>query len=519
MKTFFVSYATADEAWASWVAWVLEEAGFSVVLQAWDFRPGSNFMLDIQRALQQAERIIVILSPAYVESDYASAEWAAGVATDPTGIARKVVPVRVERCEPPGLLRAITYIDLVDQHDEELARKKLLDGLTRLRMKPEKPPPYPGATRPRIAPNHPAFPAGAVLSKAQPAPYIPRLTAEVTELDLRRFVQASFEQIRRYFEHGLRELKASDPRFDAEFQLVHAMKFIAEVYVEGKQRCSAKLWLNSSLGRDLAIGYAEGPGLQVEQDTQFNEILVASADEEGLYLKASMSTGASLGQDSSLLHPERMSAEQAAAYLWHRFIQKLIPPSRGATPQRSAARVRSTNDSPSMVADAPWSEPSPPPRSPQTQAIKLELWREYMRAEIPPLFGLEFSEAIWNTGFVPTAQHVFLLVTLEKGAMVGEHQYKDHFLSPDRFQWESQNRTTQGGKHGRLLRNHAKEGVQVHLFVRVSKQRRSTGGAAPFVYCGPVFFESWKGEKPITVVWKLSEPVPKDLRETLKVPA
>lgn len=42
MKDFFISYNSADRTWAEWIAWQLEEAGYTTVLQAWDFRPGSN---------------------------------------------------------------------------------------------------------------------------------------------------------------------------------------------------------------------------------------------------------------------------------------------------------------------------------------------------------------------------------------------------------------------------------------------------------------------------------------------
>jgi hypothetical protein len=42
MKDFFVSYNRADRDWAEWIAWQLEEAGYSVVIQDWDFRPGEN---------------------------------------------------------------------------------------------------------------------------------------------------------------------------------------------------------------------------------------------------------------------------------------------------------------------------------------------------------------------------------------------------------------------------------------------------------------------------------------------
>jgi hypothetical protein len=43
-----------------------------------------------------------------------------------------------------------------------------------------------------------------------------------------------------------------------------------------------------------------------------------------------------------------------------------------------------------------------------------ELWRSYMREEIPTLFGDTFSDSIWNQGFVARPPNLFLLVTLEK---------------------------------------------------------------------------------------------------------
>ena len=37
---FFVSYTQADRNWAEWIAWVLEEDGRKVLVQAWDFVAG-----------------------------------------------------------------------------------------------------------------------------------------------------------------------------------------------------------------------------------------------------------------------------------------------------------------------------------------------------------------------------------------------------------------------------------------------------------------------------------------------
>ncbi|HRH87594.1 MAG TPA: toll/interleukin-1 receptor domain-containing protein [Rubrivivax sp.] len=136
MKDFFVSYSAADRAWAEWIAWQLEAAGWSVVVQAWDFQPGSNFALEMSRALVNTQRTIAVLSPAFLVSDFTAPEWAATFARDPTGALHSLVPVRVRECSPTGLLAPIVYIDLVGVSSPIDARKRLLDGI-KARLKPE----------------------------------------------------------------------------------------------------------------------------------------------------------------------------------------------------------------------------------------------------------------------------------------------------------------------------------------------------------------------------------------------
>ena len=95
MKDFFISYNKADREWAEWIAWQLEEAGYTTVLQAWDFRPGSNFVLEMQRARTEAQRTIAVLSPDYLAAPFTQPEWAAAFARDPTGEKGLLLPVRV----------------------------------------------------------------------------------------------------------------------------------------------------------------------------------------------------------------------------------------------------------------------------------------------------------------------------------------------------------------------------------------------------------------------------------------
>jgi hypothetical protein len=167
-RDFFISYNRADERWAEWIAWALDEAGFSHYFQKWDFRPGGNFVLDMQRAALDSKRTLLVLSNAYLGALYTQPEWAAAFAQDPTGAKRLVLPVRVEPCTPAGMLAPIVYCDLVGLA-EDAARERLLEAL-RDSGKPERPPAFPG-TDAGAAPAGPAgFPGHAVARPAQADP-------------------------------------------------------------------------------------------------------------------------------------------------------------------------------------------------------------------------------------------------------------------------------------------------------------------------------------------------------------
>ncbi|WP_322756786.1 TIR domain-containing protein, partial [Frankia sp. Cas3] len=158
---FFVSYTGVDAAWAEWIAWQLEarvrfgERSARVFVQAWDLVPGTNWAASMQLALPVSARVVPVLSPTYLtDSRYGNAEWLAIWPEDPEGLNRRIVPVRVADCQPEGLLRSTTYIDLVG-HDETAAADRLLAGITgsvRGRAKPAVAPPFPGAAA------RPAFP-------------------------------------------------------------------------------------------------------------------------------------------------------------------------------------------------------------------------------------------------------------------------------------------------------------------------------------------------------------------------
>jgi hypothetical protein len=318
---YFISYTSTDKAWAEWIGWVLEAAGSSVLLQAWDFVPGSNFVLEMQRAAASARRTIAVLSPDYLTSRFAAPEWAAAFAQDPEGLSRRLVPVRVRDCVLEGMLQTIVHIDLVGL-DEAAARKRLTDGLGAKRGKPDQAPPFPGSTPAgQGAGNCKAFP-GAVLasiaSPAQPALYIPKIRGTISDLDRARFIKNAFETVRQHFEAGLHALAAKPP-IDVDLTRRSDTEFVAEVFVSGNLKARCRIWLGGMMGGN-EIGYYEGDR---DMGNTLNEALTIGDERDGLALTAMMNMGLGASRLPAEIDPRRMTPEHAAEYLWRRFLWRL----------------------------------------------------------------------------------------------------------------------------------------------------------------------------------------------------
>lgn len=157
MKDFFVSYNGNDRRWAEWIAWSLEKEGYTTVIQAWDFRAGGDFVMEMQKAATGTRKTIAVLSDDYLRAEYTQPEWGNAFARDPQGHQRTLIPVRVEPCKPDGLLATRIYVDLVGLSADE-AREKLMEEL-KDRGKPASSPPFPGSGRqPPAAPANVSAP-------------------------------------------------------------------------------------------------------------------------------------------------------------------------------------------------------------------------------------------------------------------------------------------------------------------------------------------------------------------------
>ncbi|MFJ3673947.1 FxSxx-COOH system tetratricopeptide repeat protein [Streptomyces sp. NPDC090106] len=153
-RTWFISYAGPDRAWAEWVGWQLLDAGYQVELDYWSWGAGDNFILKMNAALERG-RFLALFSPSYFEPDrYTTPEWAAVLA-----MKERLTPVRVAEVVPPAILRAVASQDLFGRSAAR-AREALLAAVKGPSGGPDAEPPFPGpgGTLSRVGGTGPRLP-------------------------------------------------------------------------------------------------------------------------------------------------------------------------------------------------------------------------------------------------------------------------------------------------------------------------------------------------------------------------
>lgn len=94
--------------------------------------------------------------------------------------------------------------------------------------------------------------------------------------------------------------------------------------------------------------------------------------------------------------------------------------------------------------------------------------------------------------------------------------YEDYAINEELFHWQTQSSTSQESDTGQRYINHQKEGSQVLMFVRKSPKDAS-GKAAPFMYLGKMNYVRHYGNRPVSIVWKLEDPMPAHILEIARV--
>src|SRR5215472_14614891 len=96
----FISYSHTDEDWVrgQLLPW-LERAGVKVIIDYRDFDIGIASIKNMERAVDNSRHTLVVLTPAWVNSEWAEFESLLISTADPTGRSRRILPLMLQQCK------------------------------------------------------------------------------------------------------------------------------------------------------------------------------------------------------------------------------------------------------------------------------------------------------------------------------------------------------------------------------------------------------------------------------------
>jgi TIR domain len=317
--SLFFSYSHADEELRDQLEQQLAILKRQKVISVWHDRriiAGSEIDHNIDAQLEAADIILLLVSPAFLASDYCyDREMTRAMERHHAGEAR-VIPVILRPCAwhdaPFGKLLAtpidgkpVTLCPDRDQAFLEVANAikaaaKALDG------SPSAPSAQASASMPSFAPTS--------VAAASPRSSNLRLAKTFTERDKDAFKLDSFEYMAKFFENSLGELQTRNDGVEGTFRRIDANRFSAVIYRNGKAITRCTVFMGSHSFID-GIAYSAN---DTPDSNSFNECLAVHFDDQMLFLKG-MGMGSYMRQQTEA----KLSQEGASELYWGMLVEPL----------------------------------------------------------------------------------------------------------------------------------------------------------------------------------------------------
>jgi hypothetical protein len=319
MTTLFFSYSHRDENLRDELETHLAMLKRSGVIDTWHDRriiAGSELNTSIDFALNDADVVLLLVSPYFLASDYCyEKEMLRAMERHESGDA-VVIPVILHPCDWQSaifgkLMATPTDGKPVSKHTN--LHDAFLDITNSI----------------KIAVSHLSEEANvenqSVEQQEVTTKFTPpiektlrssnlRVKQEFTDQDKHEFVDQAFEYVANYFEGSLKELCNRNLQLSYKFKRLDIEHFTAIVYKDGQSISECKIWIG---GGGFLSGYEILYSGNIQTgDNSWNDSLSLSHDENMLYFKAMYSTNESV-------YNSKLTLEGSAEYFWQSIMSRL----------------------------------------------------------------------------------------------------------------------------------------------------------------------------------------------------
>ena len=122
----FISYSHADAEWVRGrLLPALEAANLRVCIDFRDFAIGVPSLVNMERAIAESRRTLLVLTQAWVDSEWTEYEELLIQVADPAARRRRLLPLLLQACQPPPRIALLTYADLTGAEDDEIEEMRV----------------------------------------------------------------------------------------------------------------------------------------------------------------------------------------------------------------------------------------------------------------------------------------------------------------------------------------------------------------------------------------------------------
>jgi hypothetical protein len=325
MTRLFFSYSHRDEELRNELETHLAGLRRQGVIEAWHDRrivAGSDVHDEISEHLENADIILLLVSPYFIASDYCfDVEMQRAMERHETGAAR-VIPVILHPSDwhdlPFGRLLA-TPTDgkpvskFANQHDA------FLDVTKAIRRAAEEMSSAQGSAAQGATEGPSTRPSSNPVSRpTEPAIHREirsgnlRVKKQFTDHEKDQFLDDAFEYIANYFEGSLAELEERNPEIRTRFKRTDSNHFTAAIYADGNLASSCRIWMGGRYFSN-AIAYSVS---ERGDDSSMNESLSVDDDGYTLFLRP-------MGMFIRDPAEQKLTFEGGAESYWNKLIEPL----------------------------------------------------------------------------------------------------------------------------------------------------------------------------------------------------
>lgn len=153
---------------------------------------------------------------------------------------------------------------------------------------------------------------------------------------------------------------------------------------------------------------------------------------------------------------------------------------------------------------------------PLCNELDFKLYGLYSRDEINIIADGNIARGAYMSGKYDIKSHkiqmLFCTINKSDKEYSAETMYEDYAINSYTFHWQTQNNTKADSETGKLYTEQAQNGWRFLLFVRDTKTN-NYNFTNPYYCLGFVDFINAKGECPMTINWKMREPIPASIYE------